>query len=106
MAIVAFTEAPEPDTVKVVQTNRLGNRVDDGCIGHRFRENVGQVDVDEVDAASDARGTGATNFDEDQEDDGDEQEKGRDQSPCHASASRPLDLSLGGGRSQGVFRLV
>lgn len=41
LVIISLTEIPKPDTVKVMQTNRLGNRVDERGVGHRCRKDVG-----------------------------------------------------------------
>lgn len=76
LSIVALAEAPKSDTVEIVQTNSLGNRVDDSGVGNTLREDVGQVDVDEVNAALDASSAGATNLYQDQEDDCEEKEEG------------------------------
>jgi hypothetical protein len=40
LAIVALAVAPETDAVEVVQTDSLGNRVDDSGIGNRLGEDV------------------------------------------------------------------
>ena len=76
LAIVTFTETPESDAVEIVKAERLSNRVDNARIRYSFRNNVGQVDIDEVDAASDTACAGAANLYEDQENDCDEEEKG------------------------------
>jgi hypothetical protein len=76
LSIVALAEAPKSDTIKIVQTNSLGDRVDYGGVGDTLREDVGQVDVDEVNAALDASSAGATDLYQDQEGDCEEKEEG------------------------------
>lgn len=73
LTIVTLAETPETNAVEVVQTDSLGNGVDNGGIGNRFGEDVRQVDVDEVDAGLDASSASAADLDEDQEDDGQEE---------------------------------
>lgn len=95
-AIIAFAEAPEADGVKVVQTERLRDGVDEARVRNADGDDVGEVEVDEVDFVEDLVLLRVANLHEDEEGDGDEQQEGGYQGPVPACASGAFDLSFGG----------
>ena len=54
----------------------MGDRVDEERIGHRDRDDVGEVDGDKVGVTRDCAVADVADFNEDEEDDGDEEEEG------------------------------
>jgi hypothetical protein len=77
-----------------VQTQRLGNCVDEGEVGHRRGHNVAEVEADKVPVAQHGTVRRAANLQQDQEDEGDEEEEGGEQSGRLARAGGPLELGL------------
>ena len=51
LAIVAFTEIPEAHLVEVVEADRTCNRVDENSVRNGGRNDVGQIDGEEVGGA-------------------------------------------------------
>jgi hypothetical protein len=92
---VPLAEAPQPHLVEVVQTQRLRNRVDEGEVWDRGRDDVANVDFYKVPVADEVPVVGAPDLDEDEEDDGDEEEEGGQESPCLAGSCCALDLVFG-----------
>jgi hypothetical protein len=77
-----------------VQTQRLGNCVDESEVGHRRGHNVAEVEADKVPVAQHGTVRRAANLQQDQEDEGDEEEEGGEQSGRLARAGGPLELGL------------
>lgn len=96
IAVVAFTVAPQADGVEVVQTEGLGDTVDEDRVRDGDGDNVGEVEEDEVDLAAGPAAAGVAYLDEDEEDDGDEEEEGGDEGPDEAGAGCSFDLGFGG----------
>jgi hypothetical protein len=77
-----------------VQTQRLGNGVDEGEVGHRRGHNVAEVEADKVPVAQHGTVRRAANLQQDQEDEGDEEEEGREQGGRLARARGALELGF------------
>lgn len=48
LAVVALAEIPQADLVEIVQPNGAGDRVDEDGIGDRERDNVGEINLEEI----------------------------------------------------------
>lgn len=57
--LVPLAVVPQADLVEVAQADRLRDRVDEHGVGERARDDVGDVDAEEVDARQNARVGGA-----------------------------------------------
>lgn len=60
---VTLAKIPQADLIKVVQPDGLGDAVDEARIGHRGRDDVGQVELEEVDALEDGFWVGVADED-------------------------------------------
>lgn len=61
--VVALAKVPEPDLVEIVQTQGTGDGVHQGQIRRRLGNDVGQVQLVEVDVAEDTAAIGVSYFD-------------------------------------------
>lgn len=93
---VACAVVPESHMVVIVETQCLGDGVDEEGIGHRDRDDVGEVDTDEVGVARDCAVANVADFNKDEEDDGDQEEEGGKQRPDPAGACCTFDLGWSG----------
>lgn len=75
-----------------METQSLGNRIDQGKVGDGSRHNVAQVEAKKVPIPNDGFVAYAGNVDEDEEDEGDKEKKGGCQRPSFTPASCALDL--------------
>ena len=68
---------PQADLVEIMQANCPSNRVDQLGLRYGLRDDVAEVELDEVDGAGDVTVVGGdvADFDEDSEDEGDQKEK-------------------------------
>jgi hypothetical protein len=55
---VPLAKVPEADLVEVVQADGLGDAVDQGGVGDGRGDDVGQVELEEVDCREDGGGAG------------------------------------------------
>jgi hypothetical protein len=95
LAHIPLAEPPKSHLIKVMQPQCLRNRVDKSKVGSRSRNDVANVNLDKVPVADEVAVRGTPNFDEDEEDDGDEKEKGGEECPYLAGAGGALDLVFG-----------
>ena len=77
-----------------MQTECLGDCVDEGKIRHACRNDVANIDADEVPVPYDGSVLDTPDLDQYEKDDGDEEEKRREKSPYLACTSRTLDLGF------------
>lgn len=75
-----------------METQRLGDGVDESEIGHASGYNFTQVEANKVPVSDDGLVAYAGDIDKDEEDEGEEEEKGGCQRPSFAPASCELDL--------------
>jgi len=75
-----------------MKSQRPRNRIYERGIGDAGGNDVGKVEVDEVDFVPDAGDTGVAYFDQDEEDDGYEKEEGGEEGPEEAGAGRAFDF--------------
>lgn len=92
LALVSLAEAPQSDLVKIMETQRLRNCIDQGKVGNRSRHNVAQVEAEKVPVLNDGFVAYTGNVNQDEEDEGDKEEKGGCESPSFAPTSGALDL--------------
>lgn len=92
LALVALTEIPQPNLVEIVQPQCLRNGVDQGKVGHRRRDDIAEVEADEVPVAQQRLVVCAADLQENEEDDSDEQEEGCDQGEGLACPRCSLEL--------------
>lgn len=79
-----------------MQAQSLRNAVDELRIRHAQRDDIRQVDLDEVDPVQSRVDGCIAHFHEYQEDDGDEEEEGAEEGPAEACPRRSFDLGLAG----------
>lgn len=53
LAIVTLAKIPQPDLIKIVQADRLGDTINEDGIGYRRGNDVGQLDLEKVRASDD-----------------------------------------------------
>lgn len=75
-----------------MKTQRLGDSVDEGEIGHASGYDFTQIESNKVPISDNGLVAYAGDIDEDQEDEGEEEEKGGCQRPSFATAGCELDL--------------
>ncbi|KAB8542119.1 hypothetical protein FH972_025582 [Carpinus fangiana] len=98
--VVALAEIPQADLVKIVQTQRSGDAVEEGRIGpERCRNDIGEVKADEPDVAEPGDVVRVTDFDDNEEDDCDEEASGGNDAPHAACVGCTSDI----GRDVGVI---
>jgi hypothetical protein len=77
-----------------MQTQRLRNGVEERGVGHACRDDVANVDANEVPVPEYLLVLDAADLDKDEEDDGDKEEKGREEGPCLACTGCAFDLGF------------
>lgn len=91
LTIVSLAVIPQTDGVEIMQPQRLRDGIDQCGVRHRERNDVGDVDFEEIDFVEGRVDAGVADFDEDEEDDGDEQPEGGDERPDEAGAGGAFD---------------
>ena len=81
--------------IEVVQANRSRDTVQDLGVRIAQRDDIGQVQADEVDLGPYIPFRGISDFYEDKEHDGDEEEEGGEQCPEESRTGRSFDDGLG-----------
>jgi hypothetical protein len=94
-AQIPFTEAPKPDLVEIMQSQRLRNSVDEREVWYTGRDDMAQVEANKVPILDNGLVAYARYVDEDEEDEGEEEEERCGQRPYFACSSCAFDLLLG-----------
>lgn len=96
----ALAEVPQPYLIEVMQTQRPCDAVYQDRVRYRSRDDVAKVELDEVDGGSDrvvrVLGVYIADLDEDEENQGDEEEKGGQQGEGTAGEGCPLNDCVSG----------
>ena len=61
--LVALAKVPKPDLVEIVQAQGAGDGVHQSQVGHRLGNDIGQVQLEEVDVAENVAAIGVSYFD-------------------------------------------
>lgn len=84
LIVITLAEIPQPNLVEIMQANRTRNTVDKERIGHGQRNDMGEVEPEEIGVADHGLVGNATNADEEQENPSKEEEqRAKDLMPYH-----------------------